>query len=93
MSFSDLWSGVKSAVDSAESWIAGQSFWVQVPIVLGVLIPLLFLVAGLVDRLVEKILWPHTRREARLAATHPSLRRAAEVPVTGTPEEQVGRSA
>jgi hypothetical protein len=65
-----LWSGVLSTVDAVEAWIAEQSFWVQVPILLAVLIPLCFWLAGLVDRVVERILWPHARREAR--RLHPS---------------------
>ncbi len=51
------------SIDAAESWLAGQSFWVQVPILLAVLLPLCWLVAGLVDRVVEWVLRPHTRRE------------------------------
>ncbi len=65
-----------SVVDQVESWLAGQSFWIQVPILLAVLIPLLFLLAGVIDRVVERILRPHTRREARAAGPHPSVRRA-----------------
>ncbi len=55
-------------VDAVESWIAGVSYWVQVPVLLAVLLPLVWLAAGLIDRIVEQILWPHTRREMRLAA-------------------------
>jgi hypothetical protein len=62
------WSDVLDGVDAVESWLAGVSYWVQVPVLLAVLIPLVWLVAGLVDRIVERILWPHTRREMRLAA-------------------------
>lgn len=62
------WSEVLDGVDAVESWMAGVSYWVQVPILLAVLIPLVWLVAGLIDRIVERILWPHTRREMRLAA-------------------------
>lgn len=66
---------VGGVIDAVESWLAGQSFWVQVPIVLAVLIPVGWLVAGLIDRLVERILWLTTRREARAAAAHPAGRR------------------
>lgn len=62
------WSHVLDGVDAVESWIAGVSYWVQVPVLLVVLIPLVWLVAGLVDRIVERILWPHTRRELHVAA-------------------------
>lgn len=66
---------VGGVIDAVESWLAGQSFWVQVPILLAVLIPVGWLVAGLIDRLIERILWPSTRREARMAAAHPAGRR------------------
>lgn len=61
-----------AVIDAVESWLAGQSFWVQVPIMLAVLVPICWLLAGLVDRVVERMLRGHTRREAeqdaRLAA-------------------------
>lgn len=63
------WRDVLDAVDAVESWVAGQSYWIQVPVLLAVLLPLSWALAWLVDRIVEKILWPHTRREMRLAAT------------------------
>ena len=53
-------------IDAVESWIVGQSFWVQIPILLGVLLPLCWLVAGLIDRVVEWLLRNHTRREQAL---------------------------
>lgn len=62
------WSNVLDGVDAVESWTAGVSYWVQVPVLLAVLVPLVWLVAGLIDRIVERILWPHTRREMRQAA-------------------------
>lgn len=55
-------------VDSVEAWLAGQSYFVQVPLLLAVLIPVLYLLAGLIDRVVERVLRPHTRREDRLTA-------------------------
>ena len=67
--------GFNTAIDAVESWIAGQSFWVQVPILLGVLLPLAWTVAGLIDKVVDRLLWPSTRREARLV--HPAGRRRA----------------
>ena len=56
-------------MDAVESWIAEQAYWVQVPLLLVVLIPVVWLLAGGIDRIVERILWPHTRREMRLAAS------------------------
>ncbi len=50
-------------IDAVESWIVGQSFWVQIAILLGVLLPLCWLVAGLIDRVVEWVLRKHTHRE------------------------------
>jgi len=59
------WQGILDAIDEAESWLVGQSFWVQVPILLAVLGPLSWLAAGLIDRLVELVLRRHrTRRSA-----------------------------
>ncbi len=75
------WSDVLDGVDAVESWMAGVSYWVQVPVLLAVLIPLVWLVAGLVDRIVERLLWPHTRREMRRAAAA-SIRQ-------GVPTDQV----
>ena len=48
--------------------MAGQSYWIQVPILLAVLLPLGWAAAGGIDRVVEKLLWPRTRRELRTAA-------------------------
>ncbi|GGL84484.1 hypothetical protein [Nakamurella endophytica] len=79
MSWSDVAALVDGVVDAVESWIAGQSFWVQVPILLAVLIPAAYWVAGLVDRLVDRALWPSTRREARRAARHPAGQALAPV--------------
>lgn len=62
------WQTVLSAVDAVESWMAAQSYWVQVPILLAVLLPLAWATAGVIDRVVEKLLRPRTRREVRSAA-------------------------
>jgi hypothetical protein len=63
---------VDALIDAVESWLAGQSFWVQIPILLAVLVPICWLLAGLVDRIVELLLRRHTRREAvRQAQTDP----------------------
>ena len=62
------WQTVLDAVDATESWIANQSYWVQIAVLLVVLLPLAWVVAGLIDRIVEKALWPYSRREFRAAA-------------------------
>ncbi len=61
-------------VDAVESWLVGQSFWVQVPILLVVLVPLTYGAAGLIDRLVERALRPRARREIRTSGVHPAGR-------------------
>lgn len=63
------WQGIGDGIDTVEAWIVAQSFWVQVPLLLVVLLPTLWLIAGLIDRLVDRLLAPHTRREIRLAAS------------------------
>lgn len=60
-------------VDSVEAWLASRSYFVQVPLLLAVLIPVLYLLAGLIDRVVERVLRPHTRREDRLLAGREEL--------------------
>lgn len=77
------WQTVLSGVDAAESWMAGQSYWIQVPILLAVLLPLGWATAGGIDRVVEKLLWPRTRREWRSAAVRAS---ASTVVVDGGTE-------
>lgn len=62
------WQGIGDGIDAVEAWIVAQSFWVQVPLLLAVLLPTLWLVAGLIDRVVDRVLAPHARREIRLAA-------------------------
>ena len=73
-------------IDAVESWLAGQSFWIQVPVVLAVLVPLCWLIAGGVDRIVELALRRHTARDAATDAAalvaaaqdpgvHPQVRR------------------
>ncbi len=57
------WQTVLDVVDAVESWIAGQSYWVQVIVLLAVLGPLCYLIAGLIDRAVERVLAWHSRRE------------------------------
>lgn len=61
------WQRVLDVVDAIESWIAGQSYWVQVVVMLGVLGPLCWLLAGLIDRVVEAVLAWHSRRDQAAA--------------------------
>ena len=58
-----MWQIVLDVVDAVESWIAGQSYWVQVVILLSVLGPLCYLLAGLIDRVVDAVLSWHSRRD------------------------------
>ncbi len=58
-----IWQTVLDVIDAVESWVAGQSYWIQVVLLLGVLGPLCYLVAGFIDRLVEAVLAWHSRRD------------------------------
>jgi len=58
-----IWQTVLDVIDAVESWIAGQSYWVQVVLLLAVLGPLCYLTAGLIDRAVEAVLAWHSRRD------------------------------
>jgi hypothetical protein len=62
------WQTVLDVIDAVESWIAGQSYWVQVVVLLAVLGPLCYLLAGLIDRVVEAVLAWHSRRDLEAAA-------------------------
>lgn len=62
-----MWQTVLDVVDAVESWIAGQSYWVQVIILLSVLGPLCYLLAGLIDRVVDAVLAWHSRRDGARA--------------------------
>lgn len=66
-----MWQTVLDVVDAVESWIAGQSYWIQVIVLLAVLGPLCWFLAGLIDRVVERVLAWHSRRETRRGA-HPA---------------------
>ena len=57
------WQAVLDVVDAIESWIAGQSYWIQVVVLLAVLGPLCWLLAGVIDRMVEAVLAWHSRRD------------------------------
>ncbi len=59
------WQDVLDGIDAVESWIVAQSFWVQVVLLLVVLGPICWLLAGLIDRLVEWVLRRHRSRRAR----------------------------
>ena len=63
-----MWQTVLDVVDAVESWIAGQSYWVQVVVLLAVLGPLCWVLAGLIDRVVERVLAWHSEREGHRAA-------------------------
>jgi hypothetical protein len=76
------WRDVLDGVDAVESWIAGQSYWVQVPLLLAVLLPVGWLLAVVIDRIVDRILWPHTRREMRFAAEAAIARGGRGTPAT-----------
>ena len=58
-----MWQTVLDVVDAVESWIAGQSYWIQVVLLLAVLGPLCYLLAGLIDRAVDAVLAWHSRRD------------------------------
>lgn len=62
------WQGVLNGIDAVESWIVAQSFWVQVVLLLVVLGPICWLLAGLIDRFVEWVLRRHRLRLARNSA-------------------------
>ncbi|MDQ6658352.1 MAG: hypothetical protein M3Z00_09035 [Actinomycetota bacterium] len=52
---------MNALVDAVESWLAGLSFWAQAPLLLIVLVPLCWLLAGGIDQIVERLLRRHTR--------------------------------
>ena len=66
------WQTVLDVIDAVESWIAGQSYWVQVVVLLAVLGPLCYLLAGFIDRVVEAVLAWHSRRDLEPAASSAS---------------------
>jgi hypothetical protein len=63
-----IWQGVLDVIDAIESWIAGQSYWVQVVVLLAVLGPLCYLLAGLIDRIIEAVFAWHSRRDAAVTS-------------------------
>ena len=64
-----MWQTVLDVVDAVESWLAGVSYWVQVVVLLAVLGPLCYLLAGLIDRAVDAVLGWHSRRDRDRSAT------------------------
>ena len=58
-----IWQTVLDVIDAIESWIVGQGYWTQVVLLLAVLGPLCYLLAGLIDRVVEAVLAWHGRRD------------------------------
>ncbi len=54
-------------IDAVESWLTGLSFWAQAPLLLIVLVPLCWLLAGGIDQIVERLLRRHTRGETQQA--------------------------
>jgi hypothetical protein len=78
------WQTVLDVIDAVESWIAGQSYWVQVVVLLAVLGPLCYLLAGFIDRVVEAVLAWHSRRD---------LAPAGAVPASSTGPAQVTPTA
>ena len=70
-----IWQTVLDVIDAIESWIAGQSYWIQVVVLLAVLGPLCYLLAGLIDRVVEAVLAWHSRRDqpGAVPAAEPAL--------------------
>ena len=81
-----IWQTVLDVTDAIESWIVGQGYWTQVVLLLAVLGPLCYLLAGLIDRVVEAVLAWHSRRDQPAAGPRNA---AADNPATAPAE--VGR--
>ncbi len=73
------WQTVLDVIDAIESWVAGQSYWIQVALLLAVLGPLCYLLAGLIDRVVEAVFAWHGRRDRQAGA-------ASDAPTAGESE-------
>lgn len=69
-----IWQSILDVVDSVESWIAGQSYWVQVVVLLAVLGPLCYLLAGVIDRVVEAVLAWHSRSDQESPEAAPAVK-------------------
>ncbi len=60
------WQSVLNAVDAVESWVVLLPIYLQIPLLLVVLLPVSWLLAKLIDPVVEWMLRPHaTRHEHR----------------------------
>jgi hypothetical protein len=57
---------VLSAIDAVESWIVLLPLYVQIVLLLAVFLPLCWLIAKVVDPLVEWVLRPHAERSGRV---------------------------
>lgn len=68
-----IWQSILDVVDAVESWIAGQSYWVQVVVLLAVLGPLCYLLAGVIDRVVEAVLAWHSRGDRESPEAAPAV--------------------
>jgi hypothetical protein len=75
------WQTVLDVIDAIEAWVAGQSYWIQVVLLLAVLGPLCYLLAGLIDRVIEAVFAWHGRRDRQIGP--PSGESAAGVPGAG----------
>ena len=86
------WQTVLDVIDAVESWIAGQSYWVQVVVLLAVLGPLCYLLAGLIDRVVEAVLAWHSRRDLVPAGAVPASSPATDCKEASTagPASSIG---
>ncbi|MET0865204.1 MAG: hypothetical protein ABWZ98_12800 [Nakamurella sp.] len=74
------WQTVLDVIDAIESWVAGQSYWIQVVLLLAVLGPLCYLLAGLIDRAVEAVLAWHGKRDQRAGAAVAAQAPAEQLP-------------
>ena len=92
------WQTVLDVIDAIESWVAGQSYWIQVALLLAVLGPLCYLLAGLIDRIVEAAFAWHGRRDRQgglaprgSTADEPTVGQA--LPTAGEPVPTAGEPA
>ena len=75
------WQTVLDVIDAIESWVAGQSYWIQVALLLAVLGPLCYLLAGLIDRVVEAVFAWHGRRDRQAGSASDAPTAGESVPV------------
>jgi len=91
------WQTVLDVIDAIESWVAGQSYWIQVALLLAVLGPLCYLLAGLIDRIVEAAFAWHGRRDRQgglapggSTADEPVPTAGGSAPTAGEPSPTAG---